>query len=48
MLWKLNKMEDLIIRNATIDDLLDIQKLNKILFELELKEERRIEAFLKK
>ena len=41
-------MEDLIIRNATIDDLLDIQKLNKILFELELKEERRIEAFLKK
>lgn len=28
-------MEDLIIRCATIDDLLNIQKLNKILFELE-------------
>lgn len=28
-------MEDLIIRNAAINDLLDIQKLNKILFELE-------------
>lgn len=28
-------MEDLIIRSATIDDLLNIQKLNKILFELE-------------
>ena len=28
-------MEELIIRNATIDDLSDIQKLNKILFELE-------------
>ena len=28
-------MENLIIRSATIDDLLNIQKLNKILFELE-------------
>lgn len=28
-------MENLMIRIATIDDLLDIQKLNKILFELE-------------
>ena len=28
-------MEGLIIRNATINDLLNIQKLNKILFELE-------------
>lgn len=28
-------MDSLIIRGATIDDLLDIQKLNKVLFELE-------------